>query len=338
MQVALVGTNPTLMWEPGLILEYDSTVYVPAEGQAEQLIRATILYPSPNGELWLNLSGPNKSYQEVLNGSSLVGNRTLYTANIAFDESDANNSYKISLAYIGSGLSGMDYRFTDHYMRVLRRTPEEPQNKPGREDRVSLDSNRTDIIVIGNVSPAKGVIQEWDERDSLNELTYSLQLKNPTPQGMPWVTLVVKPLGIGSSWKAVGEKKKYDPSAGNVSWTIKPFWNAPFLGTAEYKFLIDDMESQTFNGPEIIARYKAADNWTGQTHNFLATVNASTNLSVCLMEGDNSLPENIKKWKPIGDCKKYVAGNGEQNISWQVSQSRPLYYDFDIQMDDMKVL
>ncbi len=334
MQVALVGTNPTLIWEPGLILDYDPTVYVPAKGQVDQLVRATTIHSSQNGKLRLNLSGPNKSFEEVLNGTNLGGNRTLYTANIVFDESDANNSYKISLTYLGSGLVGGDYRFTDHYMRVLGRAPE----GSGSDDQVPPKSNSDCIIVTGNVSPAKGVIQEWDERDSLNELTYSLQLENWTSQEMPWVTLVVKPFGICSSWISVGEKKKYDPSQGNVSWTIKPFWNTPFLGTAEYKFLIDDTESQTFKGPEIVARYRAADNWTGYTHNFLATVNASANLTVCLMGGDNSLPENIKKWTPIGDCKKYIAGYRDQNISWQVLQSQPLYYDFDIQVDETKVL
>ncbi len=188
------------------------------------------------------------------------------------------------------------------------------------------------ITVIGNVSPAIGVIQEWDERDSLYELTYSLQLNNWSSQEMPWVMLVVKPYGSGSSWKTVGEKQKYDPSLGKVSWTIKPFWTTPFLGPAEYKFLVDEKESQTFKGPDIVARYKAADSWTGYTHNFLATVNASANLTICLLGGDNRLPENIKNWTPIGDCKKYMAGRGEQNITWQVSQSQPLYYDFDIQI------
>ena len=192
------------------------------------------------------------------------------------------------------------------------------------------------ITGIGNVSPAVGVIQEWDERDSLNELTYSLQLNDSTSQEMPWVTLVVKPYGSGSNWKTVGEKKRYDPSLGNVSWTIKPFWTTPFLGMAEYKFLIDDKESEPFEGPDIVARYKAADNWTGYTHNFLVTVNASKNLTVCLQGGDSSLPENIKKWTHIGDCKNYTAGSGEQNLTWKVPDSRPLYYDFDIHMADKR--
>jgi len=336
MQVALAGTNPTLIWEPGLILGYDPTVYVPAKGQADQLIRATIIYSTRSGKLRLNLSGPNKSFQEVLNGSSLGGNRTSYTVDIPFDESHANNSYKISLAYIDSGLAGGDYRFTDHYMRVLRNAPEENQNGSVSRNQGHPKLISSDIILIGNVTPLKGVIQEWDEKDSLYELTYSLQLKNWTSQEMPWIALAVKPYGFGSSWTTVGEKKKYDPSVGNVSWTIKPFWNTPFLGNAEYKFLIDDMESQTFEGPEIVAIYRAADNWTSYTHNFLATVNASTNLTVCLQGGDNSLPENIRKWTPIGDCKRYIAKGGKQNITWKVPDSRPLYYDFDIQIADKK--
>ena len=212
----------------------------------------------------------------------------------------------------------------------------------------TLDDNKPDPntpnhkgVITGNkhnVSPFVGVIQEWDERDSLNELTYSLQLNNSTSQEKPWVTLVVKPNGSGSNWKTVGEKKRYDPALGNISWTIKPFWTAPFLGKAEYKFLIDDKESERFDGPDIVARYKAADNWTGSTHNFLATVNASKNLTVCLLGGDSSLPENIKKWTRIGDCRNYTAGSGEQNLTWKVLQSRPLYYDFDIQIEDKKGL
>jgi len=189
------------------------------------------------------------------------------------------------------------------------------------------------ITVKGNVSPSIGFIQEWDEKDSLYELTYTLQLGNWTSREMPWVQLVVKPYGPGSFWKTVGEKQKYDPSLGKVTWKIKPFWNTPFLGLAEYKFLVDNSESQIFKGPNIVARYKAADSWSGYTHNFLATINASVNLTVCLISGDNRLPENINTWKQIGDCKKYVACSGEQNLTWKLYDLRPLYYDFDIKLE-----
>ncbi len=208
------------------------------------------------------------------------------------------------------------------------------ENGTGLSDNGATNGTRGSISVRGNVSPSIGFIQEWDEKDSLYELTYTLQLEKRTSQEMPWVQLVVKPYGPGSSWKTVGEKQKYDPSLGKVTWKIKPFWNTPFLGEAEYKFLVDNAESQPFEGPNIVARYKAADSWSGYTHKFNATITASVNLTVCLLSGDNRLPENIKAWRQNGDCKRYVAGSGEQNLTWKLPNSRPLYYDFDIQLEN----
>ena len=246
-----------------------------------------------------------------------------------------NVSYKIRDAGTGIDL------LIDRGPNIKRNESEESEDSNGGSGYVNGDGSTDNgattgtvgsITVRGNVSPSIGFIQEWDEKDSLYELTYILQLENWTSQDMPWVQLVVKPYSQ-SSWKTVGEKQKYDPSLGKVTWKIKPFWNTPFLGLAEYKFLVDNAESQIFKGPNIVARYKAADSWSSYTHKFNATINASANLTVCLLGGDNRLPENIKSWKQIGDCKRYVAGSGEQNLSWKLPDSRPLYYDFDIQLE-----
>ena len=200
--------------------------------------------------------------------------------------------------------------------------------------------NDSSITVIGNVTPEVGVIQAWDEKDPLHALTYSLQLKNWSSQQAPWIELSVRPFGSDQPWKIVGDQKRYDLAKGSVSWTLKPFWETPFLGKAEYRFLIERAETQPFEGPNIIAVVSnAADSLSGKTHNFEATVNASENLTVCLVGGDNSLPENIKSWTPKSKCQDYKFGIGEQTFKWQIPEVQaPPYYDFDIQIKDKETI
>lgn len=192
------------------------------------------------------------------------------------------------------------------------------------------------IITIGTVTPAIGVIQAWDEKDSLHALTYTLQLQNWSSTQVPWIELSVRPYRSNQPWKIVGDKKRFNPTTGSVSWTLKPFWETPFLGLAEYRFLIDGAETQSFEGPDIIAIVSdAGDSFNGKVHNFEATVNSSENLSVCLVGGDNSLPENIKSWTVKSQCKDYGYGSGEQTFKWTVSETQvPPYYDFDIEIRD----
>jgi hypothetical protein len=97
--------------------------------------------------------------------------------------------------------------------------------------------------------------------------------------------------------------------------------------------LIDGAETQTFEGPEIIAVVSnAKDRLNGKQHDFWATVNSSENLTVCLVGGDNAIPELIKTWTTKGQCQDYLFGSGEQTFKWEIpeAQTSP-YYDFDIQ-------
>lgn len=343
--------------EPKLIegLNFMPVLFVSADKESNQNFYAKI-YSSIEGILTLNLSGMDKEKQIKLVAKDLGKDIYEYYGMEPFNASNANKNYTISLDYL---LEGQRYNLGRYLMQVslqpLQQTEKEDDHTDngsdhtGRMDDGPLSKDLTnksvtekateyiggDFKVIGKVSPARAIIQEWDEKDSLNELTYSFKLENWTSGENPWVTLFVKP--NGSSWKSVGEVKEYDPTIGEISWTIKPFWDTPFLGVGKYKFLINNMESQEFEGPEIVARYRAADSWTGHSHNFVAVVSSSVNLTVCLLGGDNRLPENINNWTIIDDCKGYVAGSGEQNISWTIPESRPLYYDFDVKIDE-KVL
>ncbi|MCX6680060.1 MAG: hypothetical protein NTX42_06835 [Methanothrix sp.] len=190
--------------------------------------------------------------------------------------------------------------------------------------------NDSSVTVIGNVTPAVGVIQAWDEKDPLHTLTYTLKLLNWSSEEMPWIGLSVR--AYGSNWEIVEGTKQLNPVTRSVSWALKPFWKTPFLGKAEYKFIIDRKETTQFEGPDIIAVISnAGDNLNGKVHDFWASVNSSENLTVCLMGGDNSIPELIKTWKITDKCRDYRFGTGEQAFKWQIpeSQTSP-YYDFDI--------
>jgi hypothetical protein len=328
MQVALEGTEPQPIWEPKLILEYDTTLYVPAGGKADQLIHATINYSESGGILKLDLTGPNRNYSQDLTDREIKVNRYLYEAAIPFEESDIGNSFTISLAFNHSNLAGGDYRFVDHYMRVLKKAPLTPgSGTDGQNNSVFNDST---VTVIGNVTPAAGVIQAWDEKDPLHALTYTLQLKNWSSGQVPWVELSVR--ANGSNWEIVGGKQRLDPRTKSVSWTLKPFWETPFLGVAEYRFLIDGRETQAFEGPEIIAVLSnAGDSLNGKMHDFYTTVNSLDNLTVCLVGGDSGIPELIKKWTTKGQCQEYTPGMGEHTFKWTIAESLTSpYYDFDI--------
>ncbi|MCK9565206.1 MAG: hypothetical protein M0Q43_04055 [Methanothrix sp.] len=335
MQVALKGTQPQPVWEPKLVLDYDTTLYVPAGGKADQLIHATINYSESGGILKLNLTGPNKNFTKDLSDRAIGSDRYLYEAVVPFEESDIGNSFTISLAFNHSGLAGGDYRFADHYMRVLKKAPISqlgPSGTGNSGQRYDV-FNDSSVTIIGNVTPAIGVIQAWDEKDPLHALIYTLKLQNWSSEQVPWIELSVRPNGTDQPWMIVGGKKRFNPVTRSVSWTLKPFWETPFLGWAEYRFLIEGAETQTFEGPEIMAVVSnAGDNLNGKVHDFWATVNSSENLTVCLAGGDNAIPELIKTWTTKGQCQDYRFGAGEQTLKWQIpeAQTSP-YYDFDIQ-------
>jgi hypothetical protein len=319
------------VWEPKLILEYDTTLYVPAGGKADQLIHATINYTESGGILKLNLTGPAKNFREDLSDRAIGDNKYLYEAVVPFEDKDIGNSFTISLAFNHTGLG--DYRFADHYMRVLKKAP--TSNTQGTGPNGAKNGGAFDestVKVIGNVTPKAGVIQAWDEKDPIHALTYTLELQNWSAEQVPWIELSVRPNGTDQQWMIVGGKKRLNPTTGSVSWTLKPFWETPFLGQAEYKFLIDGAETQTFEGPEIIAVVSdAGDSLNGKVHDFWATVNSSENLTVCMIGGDSAIPEQIKSWVEKGQCQDYHIGQGEQTLKWQITESLTSpYYDFDV--------
>jgi len=332
MQVALEGTEPEAIWEPKLILEYDPTLYVPEGGKADQLIRATINFSEAGGILKLELAGPEQDFRQDLADRMIGFDSYLYQAAVPFEGKHIGNNYTISLAFNHSSL-GSDFRFADRYMRVLKKAPLSQSGQPGATG--VFDESL--VTVIGNITPAIGTIQAWDEKDPLHALTYTLELQNWSSTQVPWVELSVRAYGANQPWKIVGEKKRFNPSTGSVSWTLKPFWETPFLGQGEYRFIIDGAETRAFPGPEIIAVLsEAADSLNGRVHNFQVTANSSQNLTICLVGGDSRLPENIKSWKTIGQCQDYRNESGEQTYKWQIPETQaPPYYDFDIKTGEM---
>ena len=182
--------------------------------------------------------------------------------------------------------------------------------------------------VIGTVNPKRGVLQAWQESDALYAFTYSAQLKNLSSGDAPWVELLVK--APGNSWKSAGEKQQYDPAQGNISWTVKPFFDRDFLGTAEFKFLIDGGESKVFKGPEIVAVYKGLNyekSTKPDTFNYFGKVNASINLTIDLLSSDDNA-----QWKNIGKPQKYMTGSGEALLRWN-NQPAIRYFEFDFRTD-----
>jgi len=135
--------------------------------------------------------------------------------------------------------------------------------------------------------------------------------------------------------EACSEKKQYDPSRGNLSWTVKPFYDTEFLGTAEFKFLVDGAESPVFEGPEIVAIYKDLDYQKSAVPNrfsYSGKVNASINLTVDLLSSEDNI-----KWRSVGQPKKYLAGSGEKEFIW-ANQPAYRYYEFDFRTADGKVI
>lgn len=197
-------------------------------------------------------------------------------------------------------------------------------------DAVQISSLPKTLVpdVTGTVSPKRGVLQGWQESDKLYAFTYSAQLKNLSPGDAPWVELLVK--APGSSWKTAGEKQQYDPAESNISWTVKPFFDREFLGAAEFKFLIDGVESKVFRGPEIVAIYKGLNyekSSTSDTFNYFGKVNASINLSIDLLSSDDNV-----QWKNIGKPQKYMAGSGEVLRRWN-DLPAIRYFEFDFRTD-----
>ena len=311
------GLATSIVLEPTLNLRFDPIVFIPSvpNGKTLQHFNATVIFPDTNGTLRLNVSGKNMQFHETLQPVSIYENKSVFKKDVQFNSTHAGNTYEISVRYINSRLPGGEYRFTDDYMRVVQ------ENSSSIPSKLHPD-------VIGNVSPRRGILQAWQEADKLYAFTYTAQFINLSSEERPWVELSVK--APGRSWKLVGEKQQYDPAQGNISWTVKPFFDTEFLGIAQFKFLIDGMENEVFNGPEIVAIYKDLnfqESASKGKFNYFGKINGSVNLTVDLLGSEDNV-----NWKNIGRPQRYRAGSGEVPITWR-DQTVLRYYEFDFKTD-----
>lgn len=176
--------------------------------------------------------------------------------------------------------------------------------------------------VIGTVTPAEGITQAFTETNSLYSFTYTAQFKNWTESDDLWVELLVRT--PNSSWKTIGEKKQYDPATGNITWRAKPFNDLGFLGTAEFKFLLNGEESRVFQGPVIFANYKGLDFKEAGSgkYDYMASVNGSKDLTVDLIYSTDE-----ENWINVGKPQNYAAGTGWKPLAWP---GLPAYYFYEL--------
>jgi len=185
--------------------------------------------------------------------------------------------------------------------------------------------------VLGSVSPSRGVVQAWQESDSLYSFNYTVQLRNWSSEEAPWIELLVR--APDRPWRAVGEKKQYDQRRGNLTWIVKPFYDAPFLGIAQFKFVIDGVDSPVFDGPQIVAVYGGM-NYEKSTakdkYNYFGTLKASADLSVNLLKSVDTV-----HWEKVGASQNYVNGTGDVRLIWK-NQPAMRYYELGITVSDGK--
>jgi len=93
------GSTPQI-WEPTMSIEYDRTLFMPPEGRANQVIRATINYSRGMGSLRLNLTGPEMEFMDTGSGTDIGDDRYLYQWTVPFTGANTGKEYKISLIYV----------------------------------------------------------------------------------------------------------------------------------------------------------------------------------------------------------------------------------------------
>ena len=176
--------------------------------------------------------------------------------------------------------------------------------------------------ILGDVDPAEGVLQAFSSTNELYKFTYTLRFDNLSGDEERWVELLVR--APGSVWKSVGGRKQYDSSKGCISWHIKPFSDAEFLGFAEYKFLVNGVESEVFEGPDIMAMYRGLDyeEVGPNRYNYITWVNGTVDLTADLLTSTDK-----ETWKNVGDEKSYAAGTGWNKLVWS---SRPGYKFYEV--------
>ncbi|OYV09681.1 MAG: hypothetical protein CG437_818 [Methanosaeta sp. NSP1] len=306
----------------------------------ESFVYTLAMNSSVNTSLTLEVYNPcSHTWVQRASAKAPAGESTINLSASPFksqclDAEGENASFRFKAAF-----AGVVFESDVYYGPMITGEEARPKMEPAETEKGEAKDhafNDSTVTVMGNVSPEIGVIQAWDEKDPLHALTYTVQLQNWSSSQVPWIELSVRAPGPNQPWKIVGEKKRFDPSTGSVSWTLKPFWETPFLGRGEYRFIIDGAETKEFLGPDIIAVLSnAGDSLNGKIHNFEVTVNSSENLTVCLVGGDSRLPENIKSWKTISQCQDYRNASGEQAYKWQIPETQaPPYYDFDIERNE----
>jgi len=180
------------------------------------------------------------------------------------------------------------------------------------------------INVLGSVEPDRGVIQGSRIDDEFYSFTYTARITNISEQLTPWIELMVRP--PNSSWRTVGEKKQYDPAKGEVSWTVKPFVNERFFGNAEFKFKIDGLETQAFQGPEIVVVYDDPSwiNTGSNRYSYWAWFNSTENLTIDLLYSNDG-----QHWTAANIPQDYNASSGRTKKTWQ-NQGGYNEFEFDI--------
>jgi len=193
--------------------------------------------------------------------------------------------------------------------------------------------------VEGTVEPTRGIVESFSaEENDLYPFVYTARFENWSLEENLWVELLVK--APNSNWVTVGARKQYDPSEGRVTWTVKPFSDPRALERAdellgkktEFKFLINGIESEVFEGPEIEVIYGNLNfGEMGSKYKYMANVNSTQNLTIDLMYSqDNLVWTNVKK------PQNYVASSGQKTMTWT---SLPAYYfyELDIEFRELEV-
>lgn len=168
------------------------------------------------------------------------------------------------------------------------------------------------INVLGSVEPDRGVIQGFRIDDEFYSFSYTARITNISGQLTPWIELMVRP--PNSSWRTVGEKKQYDPAKGEVSWTEKPFVNERFFENAEFKFKIDGLETQAFQGPEIVVVYDDPSwiNTGSNRYSYWAWFNSTENLTIDLLYSNDG-----QRWTAANMPQDYNASSVRTKKTWQ---------------------
>ncbi len=183
------------------------------------------------------------------------------------------------------------------------------------------------INISGSVEPAMGVLQGFQIIDEFYYFNYSVNIRNMSKEATPWIELLVRPLN--SSWRTIGERKQFDPSNGVVSWKEKPFANESFLGGTEFKFRIDDLETQAFSGPEIAVVYDEPS-WSksGTKYSYWAWFNSTKNLTIDLIYSDDG-----QHWISANKPQSYSANSGRVKKTWTGLDGHN-EFEFDIKIEE----